>query len=130
MIELTQEQVQGIAHQENPTLIDPSSNTQYVVLRKDRYEKLMAIVDEETAPNSLLDAIAAKVAIALTETEKALALRVIWMRRMGLDEDEITDSLRVDPPASIDQEMQELMALEKLKTMPSSDVLQKIAIKY
>ena len=67
----------------------------------------------------------------LTEAEKALSLRVIWMRRMGLDEDEITDSLRSDPPFSIHEEMTELLALEKLKTItPPVDVLRKIAIKY
>ena len=131
MIELTQEQWHAIAQEENPTVIEPQSNTAYVVLRKDIYDKLRILVDHETAPAALLDAIAAKVGLALTEAEKALSVRVIWMRRMGLDEDEITESLRVDPPASIDTEMTELVALETLKTStPSRETLAKIAIKY
>lgn len=66
----------------------------------------------------------------LTEAEKAVSLRVIWMRRMGLDEGEIADSLRSDPPSSVEQEMMELVALERLKARPSSEILEKIAIKY
>ena len=130
MIELTQEQRQAIAQEVLPTMIDPETNTAYVVIRKDLYEKLMTMVDHDTAPAALLNAIAARAAIELTEAEKALSLRVIWMRRMGLDEEEITDSLRSDPPANVEQEMTELMALERLKTMPSSDILRTIAIKY
>ena len=130
MIELTPEQRDAIAHEETPTVIEPATKTAYVVLRKDVFDKLLLIVDNDTAPASLLDAIAGKVGIALTVAEKALSLRVIWMRRMGLDEDEITDSLRSDPPAKVEQEMQELLALERLKTKPSSETLRKLAIKY
>ena len=131
MIELTPEQRDAIAHEETPTVIEPATKTAYVVLRKDVFDKLLLIVDNDTAPASLLDAIAGKVGIALTVAEKALSLRVIWMRRMGLDEDEITDSLRSDPPTSIETEMTELVALERLKTItPSRAVLEKIAIKY
>jgi hypothetical protein len=130
MIELTPEQWQAIVQEENPTVIEPESRTAYVVLRKDVYDRLRLIVDNETAPAALLDAIAAKVPIELTEAEKALSLRLIWMRRMGLDEEEITDSIRSDPPANIAQEIKELVALEKLKTMPSSEILRQVAIKY
>ncbi len=131
MIELTPEQWQAIAQEENPTVIEPESKTAYVVLRKDVYDQLRNLVDHDTAPASLLDAIAGKVGIALTEAEKALSLRVIWMRRMGLDENEITDSIRTDPPARVETEMTELLALERLKTItPSRAVLEKIAIKY
>src|SRR5216684_1814890 len=105
MIELTPEQWQAIAREENPTVIEPESKTAYVVLRKDLFDKLRNIVDHDTAPASLLDAIAGKVGIELTEAEKALSLRVVWMRRMGLDENEITDSLRIDPPTSVETEM-------------------------
>jgi hypothetical protein len=129
MIELTQEQWHAIAGAENPTIVEPRSKTVYVVLRKDIFDALTSIVDDDTAPDSLLDAITAKVGIDLTEIEKALALRVIWMRRMGLDESEITDSLRAEPPGSVEREMKELLALERLKTKPSRETLQKIAIK-
>jgi hypothetical protein len=129
MIELTPEQWQAIAGAENPTIVEPKSKTAYVVLRKDVYDALRTIVDDDTAPAALLDAITAKVGIELTEIEKALALRVIWMRRMGLEESEITDSLRAEPPASVEQKMKELLALERLKTKPSRESLQKIAIK-
>jgi hypothetical protein len=130
MIELTQEQWQAIAREENPTLVEPGSKTAYVVVRKDLHDKLAAMVDHDTATASLLDAVAANAGIGLSEAEKALALRVIWMRRMGLDEGEITDSLRMDPPDHIEREMTELLALEKLKTMPSSESLCEVAIKY
>lgn len=130
MIELTREQWHAIAQEENPTVIEPESRTEYVVLRKDTFDKLRSIVDADTAPAALLHAIAERVGIELTEAEKALALRVIWMRRMGLDEEEITESLRADPPTTIDREMNELVALEKLKKRPSREVLQKLATKY
>jgi hypothetical protein len=130
MIELTQEQWQAIAREENPTLIEPESKTAYVVVRKDLHDKLRTMVDHETPTASLLDAVAATAGIGLSEAEKALGLRVIWMRRMGLDEDEITDSLRMDPPDHVKREMTELVALEKLKRVPSSDALRQVAIKY
>jgi hypothetical protein len=130
MIELTHDQWQAIAREENPTLIEPNSNTAYIVVRKDLHDKLRTMVDHDTATASLVNAVAAKAGIGLSEAEKALALRVIWMRRMGLDENEITDSLRVDPPDHIEREMTELLALEKLKMMPSSASLREMAIKY
>lgn len=71
-----------------------------------------------------------KAMIHLPEQQEAEMLRIGWMRQMGLNEDEITDSLRSDPPTSIEQEMTELLALERLKTKPSSEMLRKIAIKY
>src|SRR5260221_5622946 len=109
MIQLTPEQWDAIAHDETPTVIEPETKTAYVVLRKDVFDMLQLINDNDTAPASLLDAIAGKVGIALTEAEKALSLRVIGMRRMGLDEDEITDSLRGDPPTCVETEMTELL---------------------
>jgi hypothetical protein len=130
MIELTQEQWQAIAREQNPTLIEPESKTAYVVVRKDLHDKLRTMVDHDTGTASLLDAVVAKAGIGLSEPEKALALRVIWMRRMGLDEDEITDSLRMDPPDHIEREMTELLALEKLKMIPLSETLRAVAIKY
>jgi hypothetical protein len=86
MIELTPEQWQAISQEENP-VIEPESRTAYVVLRKDVYDKLRLIVDNETAPAALLDAIAAKVSIELTEAEKARrsvssgCVAWVWMRR-------------------------------------------------
>lgn len=62
---------------------------------------------------------------------RAAILRIAWMRRMGLDEDEIAASLRDDPPASVVVEMKQLKALDDLdKITPASDVLGKYAIKY
>jgi hypothetical protein len=130
VIELTHEQWQALALEENPTMIEPASKTAYVVVRKDLYDKLRTMVDHDTAPDSLLVAVAARAGIGLSEAEQALALRVIWMRRMGLHEDEITDSLRADPPDHIEREMTELLALETLKVVPSSESLRTVAIKY
>lgn len=130
MIELTQEQWQAIAGAESATVIAPESNTEYVVLRKDVFDKLRTMVDHDTSPATILDAIASKIMVELTEAEKALALRVIWMRRMRLDEEEIAESLRDEPPTNVDEEMRELAALERLKNKPSSDILRKLATKY
>jgi len=93
-------------------------------------DKLRTMVDDDTVPAALLDAIAARAEVGLSETEKALALRVIWMRRMGRDEDEITDSLRMDPPNHIEREMMESLALARLKTIPARAILRDLAIKY
>jgi hypothetical protein len=63
MIELTQKQWQAIACQVNPMMIEPESKTEYVVLRKDIYDRVRHIVDHDTAPAALLDTIAGKVGI-------------------------------------------------------------------
>jgi hypothetical protein len=52
------------------------------------------------------------------------------MRRMRLDEEEIAESLRDEPPVSVEEEMKQIRSLERLKTMPSSETLKKLAIKY
>ena len=82
MIELTQEQWQAIAWEENPTVIEPESKTAYVVVPKAEYDQLRC-----------------------GEADAALALRIAWMRRMRLCEEEIEESLRDDPPASVHEEM-------------------------
>jgi hypothetical protein len=111
MIELTQEQWQAITHEVNPTVIDPASKTAYVVVRKDEYEKLRSLTD--------------------TEADAAYVLRIAWMRRMGLDEDEIAESIRDNPPADVQEEMKHLKALDSLdRITPPADVLRKYAIKY
>jgi hypothetical protein len=111
MIELTQEQWQAITEQENPTVIDPQSKTAYVLVRKDVYEKLRGVTG--------------------TEAEAAYVLRIAWMRRMGLDEDEIAESIRDDPPLNVQEELKQLKALDSLdKITPPAEVLSKHAIKY
>ena len=108
MIELTQEQWQAIAQEENPTAIEPESKTAYVVVPKDEYDKLRT-----------------------GEADAASALRVAWMRRMRLDEEEIAEALRDDPPVSVQEEMKQIEALDNLdKITPPGEVLRKYAIQY
>jgi hypothetical protein len=49
MIELTEAQRQAIATSEEspPTLIDPQTKTAYVLLRRDVYERLQDLFDED-----------------------------------------------------------------------------------
>jgi hypothetical protein len=111
MIELTQEQWQAIAREEHPTVIEPESKKAYVVVLKDEYDKLRAVCD--------------------TEADAAYVLRVAWMRRMRLDEDEIAESIRDDPPMSVQEEMKQIKALDHLdKITPPGEVLRKYAVKY
>src|SRR5437868_541931 len=111
MIELTQEQWQAINQEQNPQVVDPESRTAYVVIRKDEYEKLRIA--------------------AGTESDAAYVLRIAWMRRMGLDEDEIAESIRDDPPLEVQSEMKQLKALDNLdRSTPSAKVLRKHAVKY
>ncbi len=64
-----------------------------------------------------------------SEAEAARVLRVVWMQRMGLDEDEIADSLRDDPPHDIHTEMKQIKALDNLDTLtPPGEVIRKYAI--
>jgi hypothetical protein len=63
--------------------------------------------------------------------ELAQVLRITWMRRMGLDGDEIAESIRDDPPVNVQEEMKQLKALDSLdKITPPAEVLRKFAIKY
>ena len=111
MIELTPEQWQAIAQEENPTVIEPESRTEYVVVAKDEYDELRIVKS--------------------SEADAAYVLRIAWMRRMRLDEDEIAESLRDDPPVSVQEEMKQIRALDSLdKITPPGEVLRKYAIKY
>src|ERR1019366_2041646 len=92
MIELTHEQWQAITHEENPTVIEPESKTAYVVVPKDEYDRRHGI----------------------SETDVARALRLAWMTRMKLDDDEIAESMRDDPPVSVEEEMKQIKALDNL----------------
>ena len=49
MIELTEEQRQAIEHSEEtpPTVLDRKTNTAYVLIRKDVYERLQESLDED-----------------------------------------------------------------------------------
>jgi len=111
MIELTQEQWQAITQEANPTVIEPKSQTAYVVVPKHQYDKLCTVSDGEAYA--------------------ALVLRVAWMRRMKLDEEEITESLRDEPPVSVEEEWKQIRALNNLdKITPPGEVLRKYAIVY
>jgi hypothetical protein len=44
----------------------------------------------------------------------AVEARMAWMRRMGLGEDEIQESLNLDPPTSVKEEMEQYDALDRL----------------
>lgn len=108
MIELTPEQWQAIAQEENPTVIEPASGTAYVVVPKDWYDSRQTV-----------------------EAEAARVLRITWMRRMRLDEEEIAESLRDEPPVSVQEEMKQIKALDNLdKITPPGEVLGKYAIQY
>jgi hypothetical protein len=47
MIELTEEQRQAIAEEQPPTILDPTTRTSYVLLRREVYERLKNILDED-----------------------------------------------------------------------------------
>ena len=47
MIELTPEQWDAIAHEETPTVIEPASNTAFVLVRKEVYERWRRVFDDE-----------------------------------------------------------------------------------
>ncbi len=100
MIELTQDQWHSITREATPTLIEPESKTVYVVVRRD---------DEAAA---------------------ARVVRMAWMRRQGLDEEEIEESLRDEPPVSVAEEMKQWKALDHLDEISvPGKVLDKIAIR-
>jgi len=61
----------------------------------------------------------------------AKAIRIQWMKEMGLDWDEIEESLRDDPPVSVDEEMKQLRALRNAKAItPSHEALRRIAKRF
>lgn len=63
----------------------------------------------------------------MSEAQRAYSLRVNWMRRMGLDAAEILEDIERDPPRSVDEEMKQIQALDKLDRMKlSSDAWRKI----
>ena len=111
MIELTPEQWQAITQDENPTVIEPATKTAYVVVPKDEYDRRQAS--------------------DIGEADIARALRLAWMTRMKLDDGEIAESMRDDPPVSVREEMKQIKALDNLDTItPSGDVLRTFATKY
>lgn len=107
-IEFTGAQWRAIAGHEYPTVIQPESKAAYVVVPKEEFDRLRT-----------------------GEAEAARVLRIAWMRRMRLDEQEIAESLRDEPPVSVAEEMKELKALDHLdKITPPGEVLGKYAIHY
>jgi hypothetical protein len=101
VIELTQEQWREIIAHPGPTVIEPQSKTAYVVVTKEEYEHAARVV------------------------------RIAWMRRQGLDEEEIQESLRDEPPVSVAEEMKQMKALDHLDEISVPDaVLGRAAIKY
>jgi hypothetical protein len=108
MIELTQEQWQAITREATSTVIEPESKAEYVVVPKNRFDQLQS-----------------------GEAEAARVLRIAWMRRMRLDEDEITESLCDEPPTSVEDEMKQIRAIENLdRITPAGDILRQYAIRY
>ncbi len=111
MIELTQEQWQAVTQEETPIAIEPKSQTPYVVVPKEELDELRAIRENEA--------------------DAAYVLRIAWMRRVGLDEDEIAESIRDNPPVSVHEETKQLKALDSLDQItPPAEVLRKHAVKY
>ncbi len=108
MIELTQEQWQAIAQEENPTVTEPASSVAYSSFPR-----------------------ANTTSWGPARRKSPRVLRIAWMRRMRLDEEEIEEALREDPPKDIDAEMQEWRALDHLdKITPPGEVLSQFAVKY
>ena len=52
-----------------------------------------------------------------TEYTTAVLKRRRWLGLMGLDEDEIEDHIKNDPPADVDEEQQQLDAVEGIKAL-------------
>jgi hypothetical protein len=72
-----------------------------------------------------------EVVAELSEAQRAHSLRMNWMRRMGFDEVEIEEELQCDPPHSVEEEMEQIRALDNLdRNTPSFDAWQKVAVKY
>jgi hypothetical protein len=108
MIELTHEQWHAITHEENPTVIEPESKTAYVVVPKEDFDRQRA-----------------------GDADVARALRLAWMTRMKLDDEEIAESMRDDPPVSVEEEMKQIRAIDNLdKITPPGELLRTFAIKY
>lgn len=59
MIELTDEQVREVQRcgQTPPTVVDPKTNTPYVLIRKDVYERLAELLEGEFHPSEAYPAI-------------------------------------------------------------------------
>jgi hypothetical protein len=73
----------------------------------------------------------AEVVAELTAEQRAHSLRLNWMRRMGLDENEIMEAIEHDPPHSIEEELIQIRALDKLAQItPSNEAWQKVAVEY
>ena len=71
--------------------------------------------------------------IELTHEQwQALAeVRIAWMRRMRLSEEEIEESLRDEPPISVQEEMKQIKALDHLDEItPPGEVLDQYAMQY
>jgi hypothetical protein len=80
-IELTEEQRQCVEGAEVPVrVIDPKTNTGYVLLREDLYSRVQSLF--ETGP--------------LTEEERRVILQGVW-RRAGWDDPAMDDYAKLDP---------------------------------
>jgi hypothetical protein len=101
MIELTPDQWHSLKSEAVPTLIEPES------------KKVFVVVPQED------------------EAKAARVVRIAWMRRQGLDEEEIKECLRDEPPVSVADEMKQWKALDHLDEISvPGHVLDKIAIQY
>jgi len=55
MIELSEQQCQAFAAEENPTVIDPTTNASYVLVRKDVFDRIknLLVNDEDLSHDEL-----------------------------------------------------------------------------
>jgi hypothetical protein len=65
------------------------------------------------------------------EVAAARFVRIAWMRRQGLDAEEIEESLRDEPPTNVAEEMKQIRALDHLDLISvPGQVLDRIAAQY
>jgi hypothetical protein len=62
MIQVTKEQHDSLAGEENPKVIDPATKTEYVLVRADLYEQLRSLVDDDFHVSDAYPAVARAVA--------------------------------------------------------------------
>jgi hypothetical protein len=47
MLQLTEEQRQTVAAQENPTIVDPDTNAAYVLVRKELFDRIKSLLYDD-----------------------------------------------------------------------------------
>jgi len=87
----------------------------------------------ETAPRHYMNEAEVTAFVEQMRDQVAAArfVRIAWMRRQGLDPEEIEESLRDEPPASVAEEMKQIKALDHLDLISvPGKVLDRIAVQY